>query len=422
MLITNAEIVDLGAGRSELTSLRISDGRVTTVGPVRAGAGEPVLDAKGCAVLPGLHDHHMHLLSYAASLESVHCGPPAVQTETDLAETLRADSGSGWLRGYGYHESVAGDIDRAWLDQVVEDRPVRVQHRSGRLWVLNAAALRTLRALADVNGNSGIAIDLPPDGRLYDRDQMLGDLLGRTLPPVGRASRRLAGFGVTGLTDMTPSNDTATMELFRALRRNGTLLQTVQVAGSPALDDSAADGVTSAATKIHLHESGLPPFEQLRELIRNSHARRRPVAVHCVTEVELVFALGAIEEAGSRAGDRIEHASVTPPPLLDKLRELGLLVVTQPNFIAERGDAYLDDIASDEWSWLYRARSFIHRGIPFAVGTDAPFGGADPWIAIRAAVDRTTAGGRVLGPAESLSPEAAVALFVGSPDEPDRPR
>lgn len=422
MLITNAEIVDVGARLSALSNIRITDGRVTAVGAVRADAGERVLDARGCAVLPGLHDHHMHLLSYAASLESVHCGPPAVRTEGDLTRTLRADSGSGWLRGYGYHESVAGDIDRTWLDHVVGDRPVRIQHRSGRLWVLNSAALRAVNALAGANGRSGAAIDPPPDGRLYDRDHLLGELLGRALPPVGLATRRLAGFGVTGLTDMTPSNDAATMELFRELRRTGSLLQTVRVAGSPALDDGAADGVTSTATKIHLHESDLPPFEQLRGLIQGSHARQRPVAVHCVTEVELVFALAAIEEAGTHAGDRIEHASVTSPPLLDKLRELGLLVVTQPNFIAERGDAYLNDVAADELPWLYRARSFVDHGIPLAGGTDAPFGSADPWIAIRAAVDRTTAGGRVLGPRETLSPEAALALFLGSPDEPDQPR
>ena len=34
-----------------------------------------------------------------------------------------------WLRGTGYHESVAGELDRHALDRWVPARPVRVQHR-----------------------------------------------------------------------------------------------------------------------------------------------------------------------------------------------------------------------------------------------------------------------------------------------------
>lgn len=422
MLITNAEIYDPGAGPGPTSNIRIIDGRIAAIGPLTPLRSEGVLDAGGCALLPGLHDHHIHLLSFAASLESVHCGPPTVGTESELARVLRDDSGVGWLRGYGYHESVAGEIDRRWLDRCLPDRPARIQHRSGRLWMLNSAALGALRAAAMTAHDRG-ALDIPEDGRFYDQDTALGALLGRSLPPVGPASRSLAGYGVTGLTDMTPGNTTHTLELFRDLRRAGTLVQSLHVAGSPELRyPFSADGVTSAATKIHLHDSALPPFEETRDVIRASHGAMRPVAVHCVTEVELVFALAAFEAAGTLDGDRIEHASVAPPELLVGLNEQGLLVVTQPNFIAERGDAYLDDVTAAELPWLYRARSFLDHAIPLAGGTDAPFGCADPWVAIRAAVQRRTTGGRMLGADEALTPEDALGLFLGSADRPDQPR
>ena len=48
---------------------------------------------------------------------------------------------SGWLRGVAYHESVAGPLDRDRLDAWVADRPLRVQHRSGALWMLNSAGI-----------------------------------------------------------------------------------------------------------------------------------------------------------------------------------------------------------------------------------------------------------------------------------------
>ena len=173
---------------------------------------------------------------------------------------------------------------------------------------------------------------------------------------------------------------------------------------------------------MHLHETSLPEFTGLCGLIRASHERRREVAMHCVTEAELVFALAAFRDAGACPGDRIEHASVTPPALLDQLRELGLTVVTQPHFVTERGDAYLRDLSADEHASLYRCRSFLNMGIALAGGSDAPFGHADPWRAMRAAVTRRTASGRPLGEREGLSPEEALSLFLGPLEEPHRAR
>lgn len=400
MLIQNAELYG-----SNVADVRIRDGRISAIGRVRPDVAERVIDARGGTLLPGLHDHHIHLMSYAASLQSVACGPPDVRTEVELAATLSASvpQRGDWVRGYGYHESVAGAIDRTWLDRYQPDVPVRIQHRSGRLWILNSAGLALLPDLAR------------SDGRVYDQSELLGATTRSTLPPVGQASRELARYGVTGLTDMTPQNDTTTVELMAAMHVNKTLLQRVWVAGTLEL-------VGSGPTKVHLHDSAFPPLDDLRQLVSDSHVLGRSVAVHCVTEAELVFALAAFREAGTRPGDRIEHASVTPPALLEQLVELSLTVVTQPNFITERGDAYLADVPAAEHDWLYRCASFLQHGIPLAGGTDAPFGNADPWAAMRAAVHRQTHSGQPLGSGEALNPEEALALFLGGPEEPARPR
>ncbi len=65
--------------------------------------------------------------------------------------------------------------------------------------------------------------------------------------------------------------------------------------------------------------------------------------------------------------------------------------------------------ASGPW-WL--------PGSPSAAGTDAPFGPADPWVAIETAADRRTGTGRPLGGAERVPIADAVALFSGRPDAP----
>lgn len=409
MLITRAEIY--GAG---LADLRIENGKVTAIGCLARRSGEAMLDMQGGAALPGLNDHHIHLMAYAAALDSVACGPPKVRTRDQLIKALGCarPNRDGWLRGVGYHQSVAGNIDRHWLDRHLPDIPIRVQHRSGRLWMVNSAGLRCLARV----GEKG-SLPVHDKGCFYDQDEALGKVWGRTAPSVRVASGRLASYGVTGLTDLTPHNDDTAAARFEDLRASGSLLQAVRVGGVLRMSHGL-----SGPTKVHLHDSALPDFDGFCDLVRVSHARHREVAVHCVTEVELVFALAAFREAGACPGDRIEHASVTPPALLSQLRDLGLLVVTQPHFIAERGDAYRRDLACAEQSWLYRCRGFLDAGISLAGGSDAPFGHADPWRAMRAAVTRQTASGHTLGERERLTPEEALSLFLGALDTPHQPR
>ena len=170
-----------------------------------------------------------------------------------------------------------------------------------------------------------------------------------------------------------------------------------------------------------IRDSDLPDHTTLVGWISAAHAHQRPVAVHCVTAEALVITMAAFEDLGPMAGDRIEHGSVIPTGLLVDLAELGVRVVTQPNFVAERGDDYLRDVDAADQPYLWPCRSLLDAGIPVAAGTDAPYGDLDPWQAIAAAIDRRTSSGTILGADERIAPVAALSLFLGSPDDPGGP-
>ncbi len=384
------------------------------------------MDAAGGALLPGLHDHHIHLLALAAAQRSVRCGPPDIGTGDELAALLGHHNDGGnpaWLRGVAYHDCVAGDIDRHWLDRHIPDRPARIQHRGGRLWVFNSRGLAALGLPGsdEPPGLERVAGELT--GRLYEGDRWLRSRLPTDLPDLRDVSARLAGYGVTGLTDATPANGVQEWDYFRRAQRRGRLLQRVRMMGGHGLQDRVDDALLQRGEyKIHLLESALPDPDELVGEISVAHAAGRSVAVHCVTLAELAFALGLLREAGTRPGDRIEHASVTGPEQLQVIAESGLRVVTQPQLVAERGDQYLTDVERAEQPWLYRCAGYLAAGIPLAGGSDAPFGGPDPWCAMRAAVERRTASGTALGAAEALSPEQALALFLSPPAAPGYPR
>lgn len=406
MLIRNAEL-----DGNRRVDARIEGDRIARIADtLLPRPEEQAIDAAGGALIPGLHDHHVHLAAYAAALDSVTCGPPDVE-DTDafvsLLEGLNRET-PDWLRGVGYHESIAGPIDRAFLDRIIPARPVRIQHRSGRLWILNSAAIEVLHPCLDdpLEREAGRYT-----GRLYDGDEWLRRKLGGRFPDVSRASRMLAKWGVTGITDATVTNNTASLACFDAAQRSGTLLQSAFVMG-----DDSLNGIANAGPrKFHLHDAALPVFDEVVTSIARAHAAERAVAFHCVTRVDLTFALAAVGAAGARPGDRIEHASVSPPELVELMRRLAVAVVTQPNFIFERGDRYLADVESEDRPWLYRLAGF--DGLAVAGGSDAPFGAANPWLHMDAAVRRRTRAGQVIGPEERISPEAALSLFLCKPDD-----
>jgi predicted amidohydrolase YtcJ len=298
---------------------------------------------------------------------------------------------------------------------------VRVQHRSGAAWVLNSRGL----ALVGLDGPSGPAgaerdSDGTPTGRLFGLDAWLRARLPREAPPdLAGVGRRLAGYGVTGVTDATPVADLGDLAPLADAAASRALPQRVIVTGGPALARAEMPPpLARGPVKLVAADHALPSLDDLVRWMGEAHDAGRPVAIHCVTRAALALALAAWGDAGVGPGDRVEHGSVVPPDLRDLVSAAGLTVVTQPAFVRDRGDRYLVDVDEDDRPHLYPCRSLLDAGIPVGGSTDAPFGDPDPWRAIATAVDRRTAEGRPLGPAEAVPAERALALFLTPPDAP----
>jgi predicted amidohydrolase YtcJ len=399
------ETVDISIRGTAITEV----GRSLTPRP-----GDEVIECDGGAVIAGLHDHHMHLLSAAAEASSLRVGPPNVTSETGLksafaAAALSAPWGS-WIRAVGYHESVAGDLDRQRLDGMVATNPVRVQHRSGPLWILNSQALAGLGIRSDT-------------GRLYGADDMIRQRLpSLQAPALAPLSSQLAAYGVTGLTDATPSADLSSIDVIARAVREGAITQHVVVTGgAPLASAEPITGVEWGPVKIVIADHDLPDPAAVALSIRSAHRYGRRAAIHCVTAVALAIALAAWAEAGVLPGDRIEHGSVISIEAAERVAEMGITVVTQPGLVAQRGDQYLTDVEPVELGDLYRCASLLALGIEVGGSTDAPFGALDPWLAIRAAIERRTRSGIVIGGAEGVERQRALELFLSPPARPGGP-
>ncbi|MFD4255386.1 amidohydrolase family protein [Amycolatopsis thermoflava] len=384
MLIRRAEV------EGRLTDVRVRVEQVAELGDLRPEPGEEVVEARGGALLPGLHDHHLHLLSLAAAASSVRCGPPEVRDLDGLARVLRAAEGP--VRGIGYHESVAGILDRHALDRLVPDRPVQVQHRGGALWMLNTPAL----------AEAGLT-ERFPDGRLWRADE---ELRGSQPPPdLAVVGRRLAAVGITGVTDATPRLSEDTVRLLTALPQRVRLLGVPTGARLPP-------GFEVGPWKILRPDHEPPDWEALRDEVARVHAEGRAVAIHAVTRESLVVTLGVLSEVGTIPGDRIEHAAIVGAEAIPLLAEINPVVVTQPGFVTEREPEYRRDIPADEHADLYRYASLLDAGLRVAPSSDAPFADVDPWRTIAAAARRE------LGQFERVSAQRALEGYLAPLSDP----
>lgn len=383
MLIQN---VELGG---QYLDVRVSGGKIVEIG--RGLKAEHMFDGCGGALLPGLHDHHIHLNASAAAMNSVPCGPPNVTSPEALIEVLNR-SGEGVLRGVGYHHSVAGEIDRDWLDTNGPDRPVRIQHRGGRMWIMNSLAMEVF------------GLSKPQDGRLVDRDSHVRTQ--SSFPDLKPLISKLQSYGITGVTEVTPSNG------LTEFRHYTNTVQGLRLTVMGGAELGRVNDLRVGPLKLHYHDYNLPSLEALTMEVAKAHAEDRPIAAHCVTRAEVMLVLAAIGQAGAHNGDRIEHGAIADDAAIEWMEKLGVTIVTQPSFLTERQDAYRKDVPTDDHANLWRLAGFKRAGLAMAAGSDAPFGDANPWKAMAGAVDRPVG----FGESEALSPEDALQLYLKPAD------
>jgi len=386
------------------TEVRIADGVIDRVGSDLVRPGDVVVDGAGGALTPGLHDHHLHLAAMAAARESVDVGE---DRDLDGAVVAAGATGDGWIRVVGYHEAVHGPLDRHRLDRLAAGRPVRAQHQTGARWVLNTLALEAIGGL-----------EAHPDGVLDGRDDWLRSRVPSVVLDLPAVGRDLASLGVTGCTDATPTERLDDLRLLAV----AALPQRITVTGGPGLAAELPPApLLPGPVKLLLADHSLPELDHVVAAIGVARAAGRTVAVHAVTLAATLLALAAWDEVGPVEGDRLEHGSVLPPEAAERVARAGLRVVTQPGFLWAHGDRYRRNVDAADRPHLYRCAGLIEAGIRVAGSTDAPYGPSDPWVAIRAAVDRRTRTGAVLGPGERVLPSAALALFQTPGHDPGGP-
>lgn len=458
----------------------IIGGRIGLVGTradvlASAGPGARIIDAGDAAVIPGLHDFHIHLVGLARTRSGVVLD--GVVDPGELLSMLRAAAESGapgtWLAGRGWSDAVLTSIPPDDLEAAVGERPAFLSSHDGHSAWASAGARHAAGLSASTADPPGGRIERLPNGDpsgilretaldlvwgLVPREQ--GDALRPALEATLAEAR---SFGLTGASeagDSTDRNGTGTdadlgdsystltdlagvldgrfrMTLGipvdaipaaagRGLRTGVPLAdrRTLRFGWAKAYADGALGSGTAALFEPRTcgdHDPGILRVEpaELDALFAAARPAGIGLAIHAIGDRASAIVLDAIEHAPSRrAGvprDRMEHLQLTRASERRRLAALGVIGSIQPIHAAADRDLVeecWDGRQEDAFAW----RGLVEAGTVLAAGSDAPVESVNPWLGIFAARHRRLPSDARPDwrPAQSLTiPEALHAYTLG---------
>lgn len=469
------------AGLETAGAVGIAGGRVVTVGSredvlAAAKSGARVVDAGPAAVIPGLHDFHIHLVGLARAragvrLDEAPDGAHVLETLWEAAADLAPDA---WLTGRGWNEAQLAGIARGALDRAVGERAAFLASHDGHSAWASRLALRLAGVDRSTPDPHGGRIERYADGEPTGvlRETAL-DLVAPHVPKLQGAALRqplastladLAALGITGASEAGDFSDEGGIGRDAALGDSyssltdladlvdGRLRLTIgipvdAVAAAAArglrtglpLDGRRtlrfgwakeyADGALGSGTAALFEpktcgepDRGILRVEpaELDSLVASARSAGIALAIHAIGDRAAAAVLDAIER-GPRRGervpnDRIEHAQLVRPRERDRFATLGVTASVQPIHAAADRDlveACWQGRQDDAYAW----RSLADAGALLAAGSDAPVESVDPWLGMYAAVHRRlpTDGRGDWRPDQAIEPVHALAAYTSGP-------
>jgi len=453
LVLKNANVVTMDPARSRAELVAVREGKVWLVGGNDLlgdvqGTGTRVIDCRGKTLVPGFNDAHCHTFSFIRKLLSIDLSPPAIGSIADIKEVIARQAQNTptdqWIVGTDYNDFSLAEKrhpTRHDIDEVAPDHPVVISHRSLHGCVLNSRALALAGITSEMPEPPGATIerdltDGEPNGVLYE---MLGFIREKVMPPwseeeldkgMSLVNKHCLSQGLTSIQDATVVNDYRRWQTFRRYIDAGKLnVRVYMMFGPESAGQFREAGLAFGAGDSRLRLGGMkivpsspggqpyPPQPELNRLVLEMHQNGFPVAIHAIREstVEAVavayeYAQEQIPKPGIR--HRVEHCAECPPPLLERLRRLQVVIATQPPFFYYSGDRYLATVDKEILPHLYRVRSFFDAGVMVAGSSDSPIVSNNPLVGIYGAVTRKTASGGQLQPEETVTPEQALAMYT----------
>ena len=455
LILTHGNVLTMDEKDTISQALAVAGDKILLVGTneaVQAIASPEaqVVDLGGRTLTPGMIDPHIHFRGYGLlTTYYTPYNPPDVVDIPSMQRKLRDDlhgrQSGEWINGYYMALADTQIPTKEDLDPVSPDNPVFMMHIGGHFGTANSVALK----LAGVDSNTrspdgGIIemIDGEPTGVLYNHRAM--DVLRKVVPPVTddlvrqsiiQTQTLMASCGVTCFHD----NNIRDVESIRAYQdlslsgdlflRNNLYLTLEWPSDLEKIDQIEViqndvtrfmgykfliDGQGPTAYTYEPHNG--PEYrmttwdpQQFKETVKSLHNTGLQISVHCIGDAASDLVLEAYEGAmnanpRSDPRHRIEHAVLTKPNTTQKMKDLGVVVSTQPAFIYLFGNGWIDVFGENRMERIMVTREWLEAGVHLAIGSDAPSTPFyNPQATLAGAMTRFTFKQTPIGPEQNMT-------------------
>ncbi|MCD6324218.1 MAG: amidohydrolase, partial [Desulfurococcales archaeon] len=373
------------------------------------------VDLCGRTLLPGLHDSHTHIPNGGRDAVDL----SGITSVESLRERIRtaASGKDGWLVGRGWDENSFKDRKppTRWdIDEVTSGRPTILIRVCGHVALLNTAALKRFLEEYGEEGRRYLVMEGDKPTGLVVEDGV--SLALRLAPPptreeaqrvIQRYLRSYLRFGVTYLNVMSvglkqlewleealrrfPYVRVATYVTPEAASALTDWEGRVKVCGVKDFADGSFGGRTAFLREPYVSGGvgiDLLSEEAMRRYAQLAGRRGWQVAIHAIGDAAILKVLDLSVKVGLPGNMlRIEHASLTPPDIVERLREVSPHVVVQPHFLVS--DWWLPEVlGEDRVRWVYAFNSMVKEGLKLYGSSDHPVEPLNPFLSVSAAVTR----------------------------------
>lgn len=452
-IINAKKIHSLDDNNAIYKSMLIDDGKIRELSSKPLPYNIPVVSCTDKYIVPGFIDSHTHILGIG--LQQIF---PEVSNAQSLEEICDKISSAysiaqehGFLVVYNFEPDNSQEKrypNRKELDKVLKNYPLLLYRVDGHSGVLNTKGLEEILATNGKTLEQGLELDeyKEPTGVLRGKAY---EFTARYFTKKINSDIRLEAFykacelairdGVTTMVTMLGTeNDNITCEL---LLENQAKLpievipfyQTKDIArvkkiglsriGGCILIDGSFGSHTAALKEDYTDKSGNNGVlyltdQDLEQFYRDSDANGLQTAVHAIGDRAIEQVVSCFEKflKNNRLRHRIEHCELLDDDLIERIKNLGLIICSQPAFEYYWGghDKMYSDRLGERWQNTNPLRKLIDAGIIIAGGSDAPITPIDPLLGIKSAVNLPNKEFRI-SPVEALkmfTKNGAYAIFA----------
>ncbi len=471
----NGPILTVNKGNDIAEALAIKDNKIVFVGSSASAkqyiddAGE-IVDLKGRSLIPGFTDAHEHVLVRGSNELGVDCRSPGVKSIEDIkkliAERAKVTPKGGWIRGWGYDHSKLAEgrhPDRFDLDEAAPDHKVLIVRVCCHIGAFNSNALKFADVPDSVTEIAGSPVGQRNgmnNGVMFEKAYM--EVVAKAQPSLDEMVEALAvvndmflaegitcchdagGHGAPSMKAFQKGVETDRIKVrlvtmlfalmgetadFSDLYINSGIYtgfgnDRLKLGPIKIMIDGSSSGPTAATLEDYTSMPGNRGLvsltqEYIDDVTMRAHKAGYQMTAHAVGDRGITMMVDALEKAlkahpRKDHRHRIEHCAMTSPALLQRIKALGIVPVSQPIFLYEFGDGYIRNYGDVRGNRMFPNGSFIREGVPVVGSSDCPVTFSNPLLNMHVAVNRQTQTGQLIGPDECISVVDALRMFTYS--------